>query len=116
MKKILFLLLLLSGCGGGIVTTNTVVQHDIPVVVPNAQPMNVNPTQWQVIGLAQLQAMVKNNQTITLFALDAKNYTNLQLNFEEVKRYISEQKAIITMLKKINDDRANQDSAAKDNK
>ena len=110
MKKILLVLLLLSGCGGTI-TTNTVLQPTVPVVVPDAQPMNVNPTQWQVLTLPQLQALVKNNQSLTLFVLDAKNYTNLQLNFEEVKRYIAEQNAIITMLKKINDDRANENSA-----
>lgn len=106
MKK-LWLLLLLAGCYGQPIT-DVVVQRDIPVVVPDAQPMVMNPTSWKVLTLAQLEEIVKNNTTVLYFALDSNNYANLQLNLIEIQRYIKEQKAVIAMLKKINADRAGQ--------
>lgn len=107
MKKSLILLLLLAGCSGTPIV-NTVVQHDVVVTVPDAQPMILNPMNWKVLTLDQLELIVKNKEHVLYFSLDTKNYTNLQLNFVEIQRYIKEQKAIIEMLKKINDDRANQ--------
>ena len=106
MKK-LWLLFILAGCAGQPITS-VVVQHDIPVVVPDAQPMIMNPTSWKVLTLAQLEEIVKNKTTVLYFALDSNNYTNLQLNLIEIQRYIKEQKQIISMLKKINADRAGQ--------
>ena len=106
MKK-LWILLILAGCSGQPIT-NVVVQHDIPVVVPDAQPVVMNPISWKVLTLVQLDEIVKSGKTVLYFALDSSNYENLQLNLVEIKRYIQEQKQIISMLKKINADRAGQ--------
>jgi hypothetical protein len=99
--------LFLVGCSGTPIV-NTVIQHDIPVNVPDAQPMVMNPMEWKILTLDQLEAIVKSNNHVLYFSLDTKNYTNLQLNMIEIQRYIKEQMAIIDMLKKINADRANE--------
>lgn len=98
MMKYIFMViafLFLTNCSSAPITS-VVVQHDLPVVVPDAQPLVMNPMKFTII----------NQNSILYFSLDSDNYTNLQLNFTEIQRYIGEQKVIINMLKKINSDRA----------
>ena len=106
--KILLLCMLLAGCAstGGLPITTVVVQPDAPVAVPDTQPLTLNPVQWQVMTLAQLQKLVaaikaSPQHQQTLFSLDTENYNNLMLNLIEIQRYIKEQKAVLTMLKNI---------------
>jgi hypothetical protein len=74
--------------------------------IPDIDPLTLNPVQWQVLSLPQLKQLVAQmeksspNQQVML-ALDTRNYKNLSLNLIDIQRYISEQKAILTMLKNI---------------
>jgi hypothetical protein len=96
---------------------NTVIQHDVPIAVPDAQPLTMNSIQWRVMDIVQLKALVAqlqvSQQKHFVFVLDEQNYTNLSLNFVEIKRYIQEQKVILTMLKQIIAQRAGQTTDAK---
>ncbi len=109
---ILAFTLLLVGCGSNVIT-NAVVQHDVPVSVPSAQPLTLNDVQFQVLTVDQLKTLLTKLQSAqndgqVVFALDTQNYTNLQLNLVEIQRYIKEQKAIIDMVKQILVQRAGQ--------
>jgi len=109
---IIAIMFLLTGCGSNVIT-NAVVQHDVPVSVPVAQPLTLNDVQFQVLTVDQLKALLTKLQSAQssgqiVFALDTQNYTNLQLNLVEIQRYIKEQKAIIDMVKQILVQRAGQ--------
>lgn len=108
---VLIVLIILTGCGTTPPIVTTVVQPDAPVAVPTVDPLTLNPVQWQVLTvqqvkqlLAQMEASPK--QPPILFSLDTKNYENLSLNLIEIERYISQQKAILTMLETIITDRS----------
>jgi hypothetical protein len=104
VKKLL-LLFLLSGCTA-VQTLDPVVQKTAPVSIPTVQPLTLNQVQWKVLNASDLKALLdglKDNKDIVLFALDASNYQNLNLNYVEIKRYISEEKTVILLLKNIAD-------------
>jgi hypothetical protein len=107
LSRLLVGLWLLSGCSTLPPTTAVVLQPLAPVTVQETQPLTLNPVQWQVMTLEQLQKLVEQPPPkLLLFTLDTKNYNNLSLNLREIERYINEQKATLTMLKHINMDRA----------
>jgi uncharacterized protein YceK len=104
VKKLL-LLFLLSGCTA-VQTLDPVVQKTAPVSIPTVQPLTLHQVQWKVLNASDLKALLdglKDNKDIVLFALDASNYQNLNLNYVEIKRYISEEKTVILLLKNIAD-------------
>jgi len=92
-------------------TSTTVVpqlQSNLPVAVPTAQPMTLQPVDWQVLSLGELRqqlAKLPKDSTV-VFVLDGKNYNNLSLNLIEIERYIKEQKTIIELLDAIIAERA----------
>lgn len=89
------LLLMLVGC-----TPALSPESNSPVAVPIAQPMTMNPVQWQVMTSAQLRILANKLQKAqVVFLLDVQNYENLSLNIIEIERYIQEQKIILDMLK-----------------
>lgn len=117
MKFLPILLLLTLAACGGTVTTNAVVQPNAPVTLPVAQPLTLNNVQWQVMSVAQLQALIATlqkaqQQNQVVFVLDTQDYTNLQLNFVEIERYIKDQKAILTEAQQIFAQRAGQTVAS----
>jgi hypothetical protein len=117
---IICIMLLLAACNGPPII-NTVIQRDIPVAVPDAQPMTLNPVEWQVLNIAQLKALAvklqsMNEKNVVVFVLDDTNYVNLSLNFEEIQRYLKEQKVILGMLKQIIAQRAGQTITTDDKK
>lgn len=112
MLRRLGLVLLLAGCAGPQVA-GTIVQPTAPVAVPTPQPMILRPVQWQVMGVAQLKALVAqmqaSKQNTVVFVLDGGNYTNLSLNLVEIERYVREQKTVLQMLRSIVGDRVTTD-------
>lgn len=93
-----------SGCSSP--GTSIVLQPNSPVAIPPIQGLDLNPVQFQVLTLDQLQKLLADmqahpQQKAMLFALDADNYDNLSLNLIELQRYVEEQKAVLTMLKNI---------------
>jgi len=110
--RYLILLCLLAGCSS-VPIVDTVVQRAPTVAVPDIAPLSLAPMQWQVLNAADLQALaakMKGNKDFVLFSLDADNYENFNLNLIEIKRFLSQQKSIIILLKKVSD----QDSAVVD--
>jgi hypothetical protein len=101
----LIISLFLVGCA---TQTDSVVQDAPPVAIPQVAPMTLNPVQWKVMTLADMQALEaqlkKTGKTdIVIFTLDTDNYQNLNLNFVEIQRYLTQQKAVVVLLKKIVD-------------
>jgi hypothetical protein len=98
-------MLLLAGCTQQPIIS-TVLQPNVPVDIPDIDPLTLNPVQWQVLSLPQLKQLVatierSSQQQPTIFLLDTRNYKNLTLNFIEIQRYISAQKAVLSMLTNI---------------
>jgi len=93
---------LLAGCAST-VALDPVVQKPPPVSIPTVQPLSLNSVQWQVMNLSDLKALLAKNTDVVLFTLDANNYQNLNSNFVEIKRYLTEQKAVLVLLKKVVD-------------
>lgn len=107
MKKYLYLLSLLSitACSSPD-TINTVTTVDTPVFHPSPPPQMVMlPFEIQVMNLEKLKALVseaeKNNKTVVLVTLTLKDYENISLNLQELKRYIRQQDEIIKYYKNI---------------
>jgi len=63
---------------------------------PPAQ-LNMREVKWTLFNREKLEQMLADNpgKEIVLFAIPAKGYENLALNFEEVIGYIEDQKDII---------------------
>ena len=105
MRRELLLVLLLAGCA-----TVAPPQPNLPISVPIAQPMALNPVQWQVMTAEQLQQLATQLQKAqndhVVFVLDAQNYNNLSLNLIEIERYIKEQKTILELLQSVIAERA----------
>jgi hypothetical protein len=101
--------LLLAACA---TTPVAVVQPDIAVAIPPIDPLTLSPVQWQVMTLPQLKQLVAtmeaSNSNVSVFVLDSKDYTNLSLNMTQLERYITQQQAVLTMLKTIIADRSAQ--------
>ena len=60
--------------------------------------------------LQALAAKMKGNTNFVLFGLDTQNYENFNLNLIDIKRYLSQQKSVIILLKNV----VNQDSGVTD--
>lgn len=111
MRRSVALLLLTLGSGCTTTATVPVIQPDVPVAIPPAQPMSLNSVHWQVMGVRELRSLVTQLEKaqqhhIVLFVLDEQNYTNLMLNYVEIERFLREQQTILDMLKKIIADRS----------
>lgn len=100
-REMMLLAGLLAGCATA-PTTVPVVVAPPAIALPTVTPLTLNPMQWQVLTVAELKALLANaqaQQSQVLFALDSANYQNFALNMVELRRYIAEQQAVITMLK-----------------
>ena len=106
MLRNLWLLVLLGGCSSSPVIVPQ-LQPNTQIAVPSAQPMTMNPVEWQVLNAEQLRALAnKMQKSQVAFLLDTRNYDNLSLNIIEIGRYIQEQKTILDMLKAVIAERA----------
>jgi len=90
------------------VKLDPVVQTAPPVAVPSAAPLVLNQVQWKVLNTDDLKALIAQNgsKDVVIFALDPDSFQNLKLNMVEITRYITDQKTIEVLLKKV----VNQDS------
>lgn len=68
------------------------------VVHPNPpDQLNMREVKWTLFNREKLEKLLTENPNaeIVMFAISAKGYENLSLNFREVIRYIEDQKDII---------------------
>ena len=107
MKYIfLTLLLFVSSCAAPGVKLVPVSTKPVAVSVPDVQPLSLNSIQWKVYNVDDLKSLIdqlqkQNNKNYIIFGLDATNYQNFNLNLAEITRYLSEQKAIIVLMKNV---------------
>ena len=114
MKKLtlclgaLSLLLILSSCTRApeekIVTVDKVIKPTI-AVAPMPRPLKLKEADILVVTETNFEEVVQKIKEQTggvfvLYALDPQSFENLALNFEELKRYIEQQKEIILYYEK----------------
>lgn len=105
MKKLLLLPLLLTACGGqSTVVTRPVLHERAPFAAPSVTPAQQQPIEWVVVTRENSQQKFSEleNRTgsSTMFALSPQGYQNLSLNVSELRRYIEQQNAVITAMRK----------------
>ena len=95
---LLSLTLILVGCGGMKEVNIRATPEDKVVINPPPPPqLNMREVKWVLFNREKLEKMLADHpdQEIVLFAISAKGYENLSLNFQEIINYIQDQKGII---------------------
>lgn len=93
MKHIVLLCsILLGACSS--VQLIPVDAPEAPVVVPSTVPMSLQPVPWRVLSRDDLKALAADPKPTPVFALDGDGYEAFARNLAEIKRFISEQKAV----------------------
>jgi len=109
MKNILLvlpLLLAMAGCASSVdIKTAPVVIPPPPA--PRAEPLDLKPVQWHLVTKDDLPALLETvkknpNGNFVLYTLDTQNFENMNLNMEELRRYIKEECAVIIFYEKYN--------------
>ena len=108
MKKlfILPLVLLLGACSssGPKVLLTPELQDRAKFVTPEISPAQQLNVEWVIINRKnfeqKIEELEKKNGPVSLFALTPQGYQNLSINIAELRRYIQQQNANITALKK----------------
>jgi len=106
MKKYLLslcLLLTITGCSAErIIQTPVINNRPVPIFV-EPQPIDQMPVEWTVITENNIQNKLdeskKNETSFVYVALTPEGYTNLSINVAEMRRYISQLKAMISAYK-----------------
>ena len=105
LKNILIipLALALVACGPKTVDIIPDPQEKIVIHPPPPGQLNMREVKWVLFNREKLEQMLKEypDQEIVLFAISAKGYENLSLNFEEVIGYIEDQKDIIIYYRRL---------------
>lgn len=97
----LFLLLPLSACGfGPDIKEKPVLVNKPTLIVPNPAPVEQAPVTWHVITKSNLDEKLKliekaEGPGYVLFAVTTEGYQNLALNEAEMRRFVSQQNAVI---------------------
>lgn len=105
LKNILIipLALVLVACGHK--TVDIKADPEPPVVIHPSPPpqLNMREVKWVLFNREKLEQMLAEypDQEIVLFAISAKGYENLSLNFEEVIGYLEDQKDIIIYYRRL---------------
>jgi hypothetical protein len=108
MKYLFFILpLLLIACGQTPLTIDTK-----PIVIPIEKPddpamVRMEPVSFRVVNKDNLTQFIaeltklQGSNNIVFIAITTTDYENLALNLADLKRYISQQKAIIVYYKTV---------------
>lgn len=125
MKKIfysLIFLLFLQGCSSGTVFQPQIVERPI-FIVPTTEPARQLPLHFYIITRDNMTAKIEEitrktsgNNDFVIFALTTEGYQNLVSNSAELRRFIQQQRDIISAMReyyeqsssnRISDDRRN---------
>lgn len=108
IKKLLIIPLLfgLTACGETLDIKTSGAEGQI-VQPENPAPVQMYPVQWNVVTkdtlkdfLAKVSAK-QNTENVVFIAIDSTTYENIRLNFDDLRRYIQQQQAIIGYYKNI---------------
>ena len=98
----LLTLLAISGCSSTMPQRIEVSAKPIDkpeLVLPNPEEINMKEVKWVLLTPENFEEKVaeisKDGRPIVFFALTDKGYENLSLNFNDIRSYIQQQKAII---------------------
>ena len=98
----LLTLLAISGCSSTMPQRIEVSAKPIEkpeLVLPNPEVINMKEVTWILLTPENFEEKVaelsKDGRPIVFFALTDKGYENLSLNFNDIRSYIQQQKAII---------------------
>ena len=81
MKKVLVLLVFLTGCS----FYKPVAEHSLPLVIPKPIPLNLQEVLWSIT--------IQENQP--LYCMNGTSYKHLAENMEAIKQHMTLQKQII---------------------
>jgi hypothetical protein len=97
---------LLAACGGVEKIDISSKPVDAPITQPdNPKPIKLYDVTFKVVTAENLNQFIAaekaqaNNDKFVFVAISIKDYENLALNLEELKRYIEQQKALIVYYK-----------------
>lgn len=110
--KILLISLLatsLAGCSTTMGKFN-VFHRDTPAPVPITRPapMTLGEVEWKVYDVEGLKKLIvqleaSGDKNVVLYVMDKESYEVLAMNLAEMKRYIADQDAESTQLRKANE-------------
>ena len=96
---ILSSLLVINGCSvlePKVVTKTEYVAKNIPLQPP-PKPLTLSNVEWSVVTKDTLEeVLAKMQEPYVFYAISVPSYEVMALNLAEIKRYIGQQKAIIT--------------------
>lgn len=94
--SLLSLLIIIAGCAASEPRPITKVEQ-LPVISPpKAESMNMLDVQIMVLNKQELEEFLSEmSEDTAIFALTPKNYENLALNMQEIKRFILQQQEIV---------------------
>lgn len=101
---IVSLALVLAGCFGAKPVDIIATPEEKVVIHPAPPPqLNMREVKWVLFNREKLEQMLEENpgKEIVLFAISAKGYENLALNFESVIGYLEDQKDIIIYYRRL---------------
>lgn len=104
MKKLLIILLLLSACGDSVTeippeTYFPPISHRVvprPVNLQNINSYVVTPNNYDEF----VRRFTAENGELIFVAMSTKDFQNMSYNLNELRRYISQQKAVIVYYEK----------------
>lgn len=102
MKNVSLLIasMLLFGCASDKIEIQSAIVDRPKLELSSPTPIKMNDVKWVIITKENFQEVLKNTKgPIAFFALTENGYENLSLNMAEIKRYILEQKLIISSYK-----------------
>lgn len=91
--------LLITGCGKKDVDV-TIKTPDVGQInVPKIQPLHLIDVEWIVLNKERVRELASQTKDINpLFSITSDDYEKMSRNMVEIRRYIGEQKAVITYL------------------
>lgn len=101
---LLFVFFLLSACSSPTVTVKTVETPEIHA--PSPAPLNLKNVEWRVLNKEQLIKLLdeinkKQSNDFVIYALTPDGFENLNGNIVELRRFLLEQKQVITFYQQI---------------
>jgi len=105
MKKlfVLFTALSLGACSSDKLMIKPLVVERPPLILPETKPVEMQEVRFIVITKDNYQEILKDfekrGEVFVVFAVTSKGYENLALNLAELRRYISQQQAVIIAYK-----------------
>lgn len=97
------LVFVLVACGAKPVEIIATPEEKVVIHPPPPAQLNMREVKWTLFNREKLEQMLEEypNQEIVLFAISAKGYENLALNFEQVIGYVEDQKDIIIYYRRL---------------